>query len=70
LLRAIEKNYCATSEGFSRVVRARRPAREKASMTRAAAWLEELGLGQYAQVFARQSTAVISDLTEVDLCSP
>jgi SAM domain (Sterile alpha motif) len=41
-------------------------------MTRAAAWLEELGLGQYAQVLARQSTAfgVISDLTEVDLCSP
>jgi hypothetical protein len=32
-------------------------ARDKASMTRAAAWLEELGLGQYAQVFARQSTA-------------
>ena len=25
-------------------------AREKASMTRAAAWLEELGVGQYAQV--------------------
>jgi hypothetical protein len=45
---------------------------ENASMTRAAAWLEELGLGQYAQVVARQSTAfgVISDLTEVDLCSP
>jgi hypothetical protein len=46
-------------------------AREKASMTRAAAWLEELGPGQYAQVFARQSTAVgvISDLTEVNLQS-
>jgi hypothetical protein len=26
-------------------------------MTRAAAWLEELGVGQYAQVFASQSTA-------------
>jgi hypothetical protein len=44
----------------------------KRQMTRAAAWLEELGPGQYAQVLARQSTAfdVISDLTEVDLCSP
>ena len=38
-------------------------------MTRTAAWLEELGLGQYAQVFAEQSIdfGVISDLTEVDL---
>jgi len=47
-------------------------AREKASMARAAAWLEELGLGQYAQVFAKQSTTfgVISDLTEVDLEKP
>jgi hypothetical protein len=36
-------------------------------MTRAAAWLEELGLGQYAQVFVEQSIdfGVISDLTEV-----
>jgi SAM domain (Sterile alpha motif) len=44
-------------------------AREKVSMTRAAAWLEELGLGQYAQVFAEQSIdfGIISDLTEVDL---
>jgi SAM domain (Sterile alpha motif) len=44
-------------------------AREKAAMARAAVWLEELGVGQYAQVFARQSTAfgVISDLTEVNL---
>jgi hypothetical protein len=50
-------------------VRAAVRAREKASMTRAAAWL---GVGQYAQVFARQSTAfaVISDLTEVDLEKP
>jgi hypothetical protein len=50
-------------------VRAAVRAREKASMTRAAAWLEELGVGQYAQVFAKQSTAfgVISDLTEVNL---
>jgi hypothetical protein len=50
-------------------VRAAVRAREKASMTRAAAWLEELGVGQYAQVFARHSTAfgVISDLTEVNL---
>jgi SAM domain (Sterile alpha motif) len=42
---------------------------EKSSMTRAAAWLEELGVGQYAQVFAKQSLAfgVISDLTEVSL---
>jgi hypothetical protein len=41
-------------------------------MARAAAWLEELGLGQYAQVFAKQSTTfgVISDLTEVDLEKP
>jgi hypothetical protein len=31
-------------------VRAAVRAREKASMTRAAAWLEELGVGQYAQV--------------------
>jgi hypothetical protein len=30
-------------------------AREKASMTRAA-WLEELGVGQYAQVFARHTS--------------
>jgi hypothetical protein len=53
-------------------VRAAVRAREKASMTRAAAWLEELGVGQYAQVFAKQSTAfgVISDLTEVDLEKP
>jgi putative ABC transport system substrate-binding protein len=51
-------------------VRAAVCARDKASMTRAAAWLEELGLGQYAQVFAKQSTAVISDLTEVDLEKP
>jgi hypothetical protein len=36
-------------------VRAAVRAREKASMTRAAAWLQELGLGQYAQVFAKQS---------------
>jgi class 3 adenylate cyclase len=44
-------------------------AREKASMTGASAWLEELGLGQYAQVFAEQSIdfSVISDLTEGDL---
>jgi predicted ATPase/class 3 adenylate cyclase len=54
--------------GTAKAVRAVR-AREKASMTRAAAWLEELGLGQYAQVFAEQSIdfGVISDLTEVDL---
>jgi SAM domain (Sterile alpha motif) len=52
-------------------VRAER-ACEKASMTRAAAWLEELGVGDYAQVFAKQSIdfEVISNLTEVDLCSP
>jgi hypothetical protein len=30
-------------------VRAAARAREKASMTRAAAWLGELGVGQYAQ---------------------
>jgi hypothetical protein len=36
-------------------VRAAVRAREKASMTRAAAWLEELGVGQYAQILARQS---------------
>jgi putative tryptophan/tyrosine transport system substrate-binding protein len=50
-------------------VRAAVRAREKASMTRAAAWLEELGGGQYAQVFAKQSTAfaVISDRTQVNL---
>jgi class 3 adenylate cyclase len=42
---------------------------KRRQMTRAAAWLEELGLGQYAQVFAEQSIdfSVISDLTEVDL---
>jgi hypothetical protein len=41
-------------------------------MTRAAAWREELGVGQYAQVFAGQSNAfaVISGLTEVDLEKP
>jgi hypothetical protein len=41
-------------------------------MTRAAAWLEELGVGQYAPVFAKQSIdfEVISDLSEVDPCSP
>jgi hypothetical protein len=50
-------------------VRAAVRARENVSMTRAAAWLEELGVGQYAQVFAKQSTAfgVISDLTEMSL---
>jgi hypothetical protein len=50
-------------------VRAAVRAREKASMTRAAAWLEELGVGQYAQVLAKRSTAfgVTSDLTEVSL---
>jgi hypothetical protein len=50
-------------------VRAAVRAREKASMIHVAAWLEELGVGQYAQVFAKQSTAfgVISDLTEVNL---
>jgi hypothetical protein len=58
LSRAIEKNYCATYEGFPEgCVRVAVRAREKTSMTRAAAWLEELGVGQYAQVFARQSTA-------------
>jgi hypothetical protein len=38
-------------------------------MTSAAAWLEELGLAQYAEVFAEQAIdfGVISDLTEVDL---
>jgi putative tryptophan/tyrosine transport system substrate-binding protein len=53
-------------------VRAAVRAREKASMTRAATWREELGVGQYAQVFASQSNAfaVISDLTEVDLEKP
>jgi SAM domain (Sterile alpha motif) len=53
-------------------VRAVVRARENASMTHAAAWLEELGLGQYAQVIAKQSTAfgVISDLSEVDLEKP
>jgi hypothetical protein len=47
----------------------RRREREKASMT---SWLEELGVGQYAQVFASQSTAfaIISDLTEADLEKP
>jgi SAM domain (Sterile alpha motif) len=53
-------------------VRAAVRACETASMTRAAAWLEELGVGQYAHAFARQSTAfaVISDRTEVDLEKP
>jgi hypothetical protein len=37
-------------------------------MIRAAAWLQEFGLGQFAHVFAEQSIdfGVISDLTEVD----
>jgi SAM domain (Sterile alpha motif) len=54
--------------GTAKAVRAVR-AREKTSMTRAAAWLEELGVGQYAQVLAEQSIdfGVISDLTEVGL---
>jgi hypothetical protein len=38
--------------GTAKAVRAVR-AREKASMTRATAWLEELGVGQYAQVFCQ-----------------
>jgi hypothetical protein len=37
-------------------VRAAVRAREKASMTRAAAWREELGVGQYAQVFAKHTS--------------
>jgi SAM domain (Sterile alpha motif) len=38
-------------------------------MTSAAAWLEELGLAQYAEIFAQQAIdfEVISDLTEMDL---
>jgi hypothetical protein len=53
-------------------VRAVVRAREKASMTHAAAWLEELGPGQCAQILAKRSIAfgVISDLSEVDLEKP
>jgi hypothetical protein len=58
LSRAIEKNIARHPRAFPEgCVRAVVRARDKASMTRAAAWLEELGLGQYAQVLARQSTA-------------
>jgi class 3 adenylate cyclase/predicted ATPase len=44
-------------------------ASENASMTFAAAWLKELGVAQYAEVFAEHAIdfGVISNLTEVDL---
>jgi hypothetical protein len=71
------QKYCAIYEGpFQRVgtgirstAKAARLRERKASMTSAAAWLEELGLAQYAEVFAEQAIdfEVISDLTEVDL---
>jgi hypothetical protein len=35
-------------------------------MTRAAAWGEELGVGQYAQVFARQSSRFPTLLARAD----
>jgi hypothetical protein len=67
------KNIARYTKTLFRGWEQRRPcapcARERASMCRAAAWLEELGLGQYAQVFAEQSIdfSIISDLTEGDL---